>query len=142
MLAFSAESGVKLLEGFRYMNWIYWIKLAHTLIFFFASTCIMYIVYCGIVGKTNNILWASVMIVFIIGLMYAVNGLECPLATMVHQLAGRRDVPDIFFPDWFANKIMPVSAVIYAIGVMLVGRNWYRKRKSSKHNNPTQNTRG
>ena len=114
------------------MDWIYWIKLAHTLIFFFASTCIMYVVYCGVVGKTNIFLWASIVIVFMIGLIYAVNGLECPLATMVHQLAGRRDVPDIFFPDWFANNIMPVSTVIYVVGVVLIGRNHYREKKSNR----------
>ena len=114
------------------MDWIYWIKLAHTLIFFFASTCIMYVVYCGVVGKTNIFLWASIVIVFMIGLIYAVNGLECPLATMVHQLAGRRDVPDIFFPDWFANNIMPVSTAIYVVGVVLVGRNHYREKKSNR----------
>ena len=124
------------------MDWIYWIKLAHTLIFFFASTCIMYVVYCGVVGKSNIILWASVVIVFMIGLIYAVNGLECPLATMVHRLAGRRDVPDIFFPDWFANRIMPVSTGIYVVGVVLVGRNRYREKKSKKRLQPSRIPRG
>ena len=77
-----------------------------------------------------------------IGLIYAVNGFECPLATMVHQLAGRRDVPDILFPDWFANKIMPVSTGIYVVGVVLVGRNLYLKKKSNKRFQPTRNPRG
>jgi hypothetical protein len=114
------------------MDWIYWTKLVHTLIFFFASGCIVYVVYCGIVGKSNRYLIASLGIVFAIGVIYAINGFECPLATIVHQLAGRRDVPDIFFPDWFANEIMPVSTVIYLIGVVLVARNFYRNRKDRK----------
>jgi hypothetical protein len=113
------------------MDWIYWTKLAHTLIFFFASGCILYVVYCGIVGKTNRYLWVSIGIVSAIGVTYAVNGFECPLATLVHRLAGRRDVSDIFFPDWFANEIMPVSTVIYLMGAMLVSRNLCRDRKSN-----------
>ncbi len=71
-------------------------------------------------------------LVFMIGLIYAINGLECPLATAVHRLAGRRDVADIFSPDWFANKIMPVSTGAYIVGAMLVARQVYRNRKSSK----------
>jgi hypothetical protein len=123
------------------MDWIYWIKLIHTLIFIFASSCIVYVVYCGFLGKTSRFLIASLGIVFAIGVIYAINGFECPLATIVHHLAGRRDVPDIFFPDWFANKIMPVSTAIYVIGAVLVARNLYRDRKSNKRFQPTRNPR-
>ena len=123
------------------MDWIYWTRLVHTLIFFFASGCILYVVYCGIAGKTSRSLIVALGIVFAIGLIYAINGFECPLSTIVHQLAGRRDTPDIFFPDWFANKIMPVSTVIYLVGVVLVGRNLYRNRKSNKHLQSTQKPR-
>jgi len=124
------------------MDWIFWTKLVHTLIFVFASSCIVYVVYCGIVGKFNRYLIASLGIVFAIGVIYAINGFECPLATIVHQLAGRRDVADIFFPDWFANKIMPASTVVYVIGLALVVRNLYRERKSNKRFQPTRNPRG
>lgn len=123
------------------MDWIYWIKLVHTLIFIFASGCIVYVVYCGVVDKTNQYLWVSMGIVFAIGIIYAANGFECPLSTFVYRLSGRRDVPDIFFPDWFANKIMPVSTAIYTMGVVLVSRNVYRERKSEKRFHPTRNTR-
>ena len=93
------------------MDWIFWIKLIHTLVFLFASGCIIYVVYCGVTGKSNRYLIASLVIVLAIGVIYAINGFECPLATLVHKLAGRRDVPDIFFPNWFANNIMLVSTV-------------------------------
>ena len=124
------------------MDWIYWIKLVHTLIFIFASSCIVYVVYCGFVGKLNNFLIASLGFVFAIGVIYAINGFECPLATIVHHLAGRRDIPEIFFPDWFANKIMPVSTTFYLIGAVLVARNLYRNKKSNRRFQSTQNHRG
>jgi hypothetical protein len=123
------------------MDWIYWIRLVHTLIFFFVSICILYIVYCGAVGKINTYLWLALGFVFLIGLIYAGNGLECPLATLVHQLAGRRDVADIFFPDWFANKIMPVSTGVYVVGAALVARHLYRRRKSNKRLASSQSSR-
>jgi hypothetical protein len=93
-------------------------------------------------GKTSRFLVISLAIVFAIGVIYAINGFECPLATIVHHLAGRRDVPDIFFPDWFANKIMIVSTAVYLIGVILVARNVYRNKKSNNRFQPTQKPRG
>jgi hypothetical protein len=114
------------------MDLIFWTKLIHTAIFFFVSFCILYIVYCGIVGKTNKRLWTSIGVALIVGLIYAANGFECPLATLVHQLTGRRNVSDIFFPDWFARNIMPVSTIIYLVGVLLVVRNLYRDKKSRR----------
>lgn len=113
------------------MDMIYWIKLIHTLIFFVASVCILYIVYCGIAGKIDRYLWMAIGIIFVIGIIHAANGFECPLATLVYRLAGRRDVADMFLPDWFAGNIMPVSAVVYAIGVVLIVRRQYRTRKAN-----------
>ena len=113
------------------MDMIFWIKLIHTLIFLVASVCILYIVYCGIAGKIDRYLWMAIGIIFAIGIIHAANGFECPLTTLVYRLAGRRDVADIFLPDWFARNIMPVSAVIYAIGVVLIVRRQYRTRKAN-----------
>ena len=117
------------------MDMIYWIKLIHTLIFFVASVGMLYIVYCGVAGKVDRYLWMAIGIIFAIGIVHAANGFECPLATLVHRLAGRRDVADIFLPDWFARNIMPVSAVIYAIGVVLIVRRQYRTRKANMKEN-------
>ena len=79
-------------------------KQVHTLIFLFVSACILYVIYCRAVGKTNRRLWASVGIVFLIGLMYASNGFECPLSTLVHWLAGRRDAYVLLHSTGLANR--------------------------------------
>ena len=110
------------------MDWIYWLQLLHTGVFFFASGCVLYVVYCGLVGQTNVFLWASMGIASLIGAANFLNGFECPLTTLIYHLAGRRDIADIFLPDWFARLIMPVSAVIFTVGVALVARNHYRRR--------------
>lgn len=112
------------------MDIIFWIKVLHTLVFFFASTCILYVVYCGVVAVTTRRLWLAISSILIIGLANAINGFECPLATLVHELAGTTDVSDIFFPDWFAHNIFPVSTVIFLFGVILVLRNTMRGRAS------------
>jgi len=49
------------------MELIFWIKLLHTLVFFFASACIGYVVYCGVTNKTDGYLWASIAVVSLIG---------------------------------------------------------------------------
>ncbi len=114
------------------MDIIFWIKFFHTLIFVLASLCIMYIVYCGIAGKITRYLWMAMGIIFSIGIIHAANGFECPLTTLVHQLTGRRDVADIFLPDWLARNIMPVSTAIFVIGVVLIVRGEYRRRKANR----------
>ena len=112
------------------MDTIFWIKLIHTLIFAVASVCIMFIVYCGITGKINRYLWMAIGIIFAIGIIHAANGFECPLTTLVYRLAGSRDVADIFLPDWFARNIIPVSTVVFVIGIALIVRSEYRRRKA------------
>ena len=113
---------------------IFWIKLLHTLIFAVASACILYIVYCGISGKVNRYLWLAIGTIFAIAIIHAVNGFECPLATLVHRLAGRSDVSDIFLPDWIARNIMPVSTAIFVIGIVLIVGGEYRRRKAQNKN--------
>ena len=124
------------------MDMIFWIKLIHTLIFFLASICIIYIVYCGIAGKINRYLWIAIGIIFAIGIIHAANGFECPLETLVQQLAGRRDVADIFLPDWFARNIMPVSTAVFVIGVLLIIRGEYRRRKANRRFLSSRHPRG
>ena len=122
--------GVRFRYGFEDMDMIFWIKLVHTLIFFVASACILYIVYCGISGKVNRYLWMAIGTIFAIGIIHAANGFECPLATLVYRLAGRNDVSDIFLPDWFARNIMPISTAIFVIGIVLIAGGEYRRRKA------------
>ncbi|UCG74121.1 MAG: hypothetical protein JSV45_07030 [Chromatiales bacterium] len=110
------------------MDWIYWLQLIHTAVFFFASGCVLYVVYCGLAGRTNTFLWTSMAVASLVGAANFLNGFECPLTTLIYHLAGRRDIADIFLPDWFAQLIMPVSAVVFSFGVVLVARNHYRAR--------------
>jgi hypothetical protein len=110
------------------MDWIYWLQVLHTGVFFFASGCVLYVVYCGLVGQTNVFLWTSMGVATTIGAANFLNGFECPLTTLIYHLAGRRDVADILLPTWIAELIMPVSAVIFAVGVALVARNHYLSR--------------
>lgn len=111
------------------MNAILWVRLIHTLVFFFASSCIGYTLYRGFSGRSDRYLWGSVAIVAGIGLSYLLNGFECPLATLIQRLAGGdRSVSDIFLPAWFADKIVPVSSVVFALGLGLVIRNHLRPR--------------
>ncbi len=127
------------------MDPVFWIQLIHTLVFLFVSACILYVVYGGIVGRLDRRLWAAAGIVLLVGLTYAVNGFECPLATLVHHVAGRRDVADILFPNWFARNIMPVSTGIFVVGLVLVSvrgaqRNWGPRSRRSRRTPGSSNT--
>ena len=112
------------------MDFIFWLKLVHTAIFLFASFCIGYVVYCGFYNKSGSFLKISHAVVLSIGIAYVANGFECIISTLVHDIAGRRDDSDIFFPDWFARNIVPVSTVVYLVGVSAIIRNSVMKKRS------------
>lgn len=98
------------------------VKALHTLVFLLASGCILYALYCGLMGRgSRSRLSAAIAIPAVIGVLWWLNGHECLLSSIIYRLSGGdRSQPDIFLPDWTARLIMPVSAPLLAIAVGLV----------------------
>jgi hypothetical protein len=98
------------------------IKTLHTAVFLVASTCILYALYCGIVGRASRkLLLAAIAIPSLIGMLWWLNGRECLLSSMIYRLAdGDRTQADIFLPDGMARLIMPVSTPLLALAIVLV----------------------
>jgi len=101
---------------------IFLIKALHTAVFFAASSCILYALYCGIVGRASRkLLLVAIAIPSLIGIFWWLNGRECLLSSMIYRLAdGDRTQTDIFLPDWMARMIMPVSTPLLALAACLV----------------------
>lgn len=98
------------------------IKTLHTVVFLFASACILYALVCGITGRTSRI-WLRVAIAVptAIGILWWLNGRECLLSSMIYRLAdGDRTLSDIYLPDTAAQMIMPISTFLLVLAVLLV----------------------
>ncbi|MDR3466537.1 MAG: hypothetical protein P4M07_11380 [Xanthobacteraceae bacterium] len=93
------------------------IKALHTAVFLFASGCILYVVYCAVVGRARKWWLRAAMVVPVaIGAAWWVNGHECLLSTVIYRLSDAdHAVTDIYLPDWMARNIMPVSTAVLAL---------------------------
>jgi hypothetical protein len=110
------------------------IKLLHSLIFFFLSGCILYILYCGITNRYSTRTTIAIILVSFEGLLLAINDWKCPLTTLAQSLgAPQADVASLFLPRWFADHIFGIctplfigSCVLLLIR-LLIGRRVYSR---------------
>ncbi len=97
------------------------IKLIHTLIFAFMAACALFILYCGIVGIRNQLLFISIAIIIIEGIILFLNKFKCPLTTLAMKYGDPHDrFSDLFLPRQFAALIMPIFTTLFTIGLILI----------------------
>jgi hypothetical protein len=101
---------------------IFLIKALHTAVFAFVSSCILYVLGCGIVGRAKRgLLNAAIAVPSIVGIFWWLNGRECVLSSIIYRLsAGDRTRADIFLPEWFSSWIMAGSTSLLVVAVGLV----------------------
>ena len=100
---------------------LFWIKLIHTAIYVFMTVCTAYIIYCGITGLRNGILFASIGFVFVEGLVLLLNKFQCPLTTLAIKYGENHErFSDIFLPRWFIPFIVPLYTALFLLGLALV----------------------
>ena len=115
------------------MDWIFWLKLLHTLIVFLVFAGLAHIIYCALLNKRGLLLWLSFALYLVIALAYVANG-ECLITTWVRQLAGHAGEADIFLPNWLAFKIVPASILLMSLGCLLHCKNYLWPSAANKKN--------
>jgi hypothetical protein len=101
---------------------IFQIKLAHTVIFWVLSACVLYALFSGLLDRVDTWTWIAVALIMLEGVALALAGWTCPLTLLAErQGAVRGSVADIFLPKWFADRIFPIcgTAYVVALGVIL-----------------------
>lgn len=104
------------------------IKIVHTVIFWLFSLCVVYTVYCGIVGRVTPWTWIAAGVLLAEGIVLAACGWTCPLTILAErQGAVRGSVADLFLPKPLADRIFPVCGTLYVVGLVLIlGRLFWR----------------
>jgi hypothetical protein len=64
---------------------LFYIKVTHTIIFLFMSTCVFYILYAGITRMYNWYLLAAISAVLIEGIVLILNKWQCPLTELARK---------------------------------------------------------
>ena len=100
---------------------IFQIKLAHTLVFWFLSLCVLYALFSGIADRVNGWTWAAVGLLLVESVVLAASSWTCPLTILAErQGAERGSVSDIFLPKWFADRIFPICGTLYGIALLII----------------------
>lgn len=103
------------------MDKLFWIKLAHTLIWLFFVIVIFYVLYSGITGKINTYTWVGIGLVIVEGVVLLIFKMFCPLTIMARKYSdSTADNFDIFLPNWLAKNNKRIFTTIYVIGLILV----------------------
>ena len=97
------------------------VKVLHTIAFAVLSTCVLYVLISGALGRITFWTWVSVAAVLVEGVVLAASGWKCPLTSVAERLgAADGRVADIFLPRWFADRLFPICGTLFLVGCVLV----------------------
>lgn len=98
------------------------IKLAHSVIFWILSACVLAIVEGAVRGRATAWTWWAVGLVAAESVVLAAFRGRCPLTVLAERLGAEHGaVTDIFLPKWAADRIFPVCGTTFvaALAVLL-----------------------
>lgn len=97
------------------------IKLAHTVIWSVFVTAILYILYAGIFNSINMLVWFSIGLVFVEGIILLICKGKCPFTLLGYKYTNNPSVGfDIFLPVWLAKHNKIVFTILFFVGFVLV----------------------
>ena len=109
---------------------LFWLKVVHTRIAAVNASAVFYILYCGFRDRHGRWLNVSLVILAIELVCLIIFRGDCPLQLYARRHTGSdAHVSDLFLPDWMALKMIPFFTPITLVGLGLVARNEWRRRK-------------
>jgi hypothetical protein len=99
---------------------LFYIKLLHTIIWFFYVFIIGYIIYAGIMNKIDFYLFTAIGLVMLEGIILIIFKWRCPLTVLGYKYTENREVGfDIFLPKWLAKNNKAIFTTIFVIGLLI-----------------------
>ena len=109
------------------------IKTVHTLAWVSIESCVLYVLYAGLVGRTDKRVGIAGAIVAGETLVFAGNGFRCPLTGLAERYGAQRgSVTDIYLPKWFAHNMPAIHTPLLVLMTYLHARN-LRRAKDRGH---------
>lgn len=105
------------------------VKLMHTLAWFSIESCMVYVLYTGLAGRSGVVAGET--------LVFAANGFRCPLTTLAENLGAENgSVTDIYLPGWLADNLPAIHVPLIALAVYLHTRNIRRRHLQGRDDLP------
>jgi hypothetical protein len=104
-----------------------WIKLAHTVVWFFIAGCVIAI---PVAGAMHEFRWAAVLtsVVLLECAVLAVNRGRCPLTDVAGRYTEvRADNFDIYLPVWLARNNKALFGTLFMVGELFVLWKWFAR---------------
>ena len=105
------------------------VKVIHTAAWFSIESCVAYLLYAGLSGRTDR--WAAIAagVVFGESALFAANRFRCPLTELAQSLGAESgSVTELYLPKWFAHNLPAIHLPLLVIVVFLHGRTVFRHR--------------
>jgi hypothetical protein len=103
------------------------VKVTHTLVWLSVESCMAYVLYKGLVGRSDRRAGIAAGVVTAETLVFAANGFRCPLTKVAEDLGAESgSVTDIYLPKWFAHNLPAIHVPLIALATFLHIRNLRR----------------
>jgi len=110
------------------------IKAFHTLAWVSIESCVLYVLYAGLRGRTDRRAGLAGGIVAGEVLVFAGNGFRCPLTDLAERYGAQSgSVADIYLPKWFAHNMPAIHTPLLVLMAYLHGRNLWRSRRAPEN---------
>lgn len=103
------------------------VKTVHTIIYVAMVVAIFYILYAGISKTYGNLLYISLVMLAIEGMVFFGNRMRCPLTDLAKKYGDPKGyVGDTFLPERFTKYTFRLFGTILVIGLIILLINYLR----------------
>lgn len=102
------------------------VRAAHTAIYVVMAASALVVFYAGVTGAHGVWLWVAGGLVAIESLVFAANGLKCPLTAIAVKYGATKDgAYDTFFPERITRHTFTVFGPLIVLGFALLAGRWW-----------------
>ncbi len=97
------------------------IKTIHTLVWAIMASAIFYVLYVGISGEKQGLVWSAIGLIVLETGVLLINRWRCPLSDIAARYTeAQNDNFDIYLPEWLARYNKTIFGTLFGIGLLLV----------------------
>ncbi len=96
------------------------VKVVHTLAWFSIESSLAYVLYDGVIARSDRRTAIAAGVVASESLIFVANGCRCPLTQLAEGLGAEHgSVTDIYLPRWFAHHLPAIHVPLIALASYL-----------------------
>lgn len=97
------------------------IRAIHSAIYLAMAWSVLYILFCGIAGRSGTLLAIALVLVGVECVVFIGNGMKCPLSKLATDYGAKEATfTDTFLPERFTRYTAPVFGTLLVVGILLL----------------------